>query len=107
MEVTVEWRYREGTDVLLMVDPELRAVSEAQPVDEAALKTYLAVAESLPGWQRAITWTSVDGADPDPERWGELVISRNGNGDVTYISPELFWERVHRRFRARGGDYTS
>jgi hypothetical protein len=33
-------------------------------------------------------------------------MGRADNGDVLDIDPELFWERVYRRFRSRGVDYS-
>jgi hypothetical protein len=54
-----------------------------------------------------MTWSPVNEGNRDPDNWGELVLSRDVNGDVISIDPELFWERVHRHFRSKGTDFTS
>lgn len=107
MGMSVEWRLRDGADVLVLVDPELRAVSEVPTLDADALKSYLAVTGTLAGWQSSMAWVRVDGENRDPDGWGELVLSRGDNGDIISIDPELFWERVRRWFRSRGVDYNA
>lgn len=108
MAFAVEWRHRDGSDALVVVDPTSRAVSDVATPDEVSLKAYLKVASSLTDWRKAVRWDALPrGEDADPDRWGELVLSRAESGEVTYIEPELFWEAVHRWFRSKGTDYTS
>lgn len=107
MPMTVEWRLRNGTDALVLVDPDSGTISEVPAPDGAILKAYLAVTGTLAGWQTSMAWSAVDSGNRDPDNWGELVLSRGDNGDVISIDPELFWERVHRWFRSHGVDYNS
>jgi hypothetical protein len=107
MAMSVEWRIRDRAEALVLVDPSSRAVSEVPAPDAEVLKSYLAVTGTLDGWRRSMAWMPVDGDDRDPERWGELVVSRAENGEVTFVAPELFWEGIHRWFRSRGVDYNA
>ena len=77
-------------------------VSEASRPDAAALKAYLAVSGDLERWRGSIAWQPIDRDNGDPDTWGELVVSRADSGEIIYLEPALFWERVHRCFRARG-----
>jgi hypothetical protein len=104
--ISVEWRLQDGRETLVLVDPDSGTVSQATP-DPTSLKAFLAAAGTLEGWQKAMTWSPVNEGNRDPDNWGELVLSRDVNGDVISIDPELFWERVHRHFRSKGTDFTS
>ena len=105
MAMSIEWRLRDGTDALLMVDASASAVSELSPPDDGVLKSFLAVTGTAEAWQSWTEWHAVDGDGRDPDEWGDLVLSRADHGEVISIDPELFWERVHRRFRSRGVDF--
>ena len=107
MTISVEWRLRDGADSLVVVDPDSGTVSEVPGFNGDLLKTYLAVTGTLDSWKSAMTWHTVDDGNRDPDRWGELVLSRSENGDVIWIEPELFWESVHRWFRSKGEDYSA
>ena len=105
MTITVEWRVDREADTILTVDP-FDGVAEVVIPDESMLKEYMSVASNLQGWRNWAGWRSVEADNRDPAAWGELVMGRADNGDVLDVDPELFWERVYRRFRSRGVDYS-
>lgn len=107
MAMSVEWRLRDGADALVLVDPDSGTVSEVPAPNADTLKAYLAVTGTLASWQGAMAWSTVDRGNRDPDKWGELVLSRADSGEVITIDPELFWERIHKWFRSRSVDYTS
>ncbi len=106
MALSVEWRVREGSDAIAVVDPN-GIVAEVAIPDEVLLKDYLAVSADLDRWRKWTAWRSVNADKRDPEAWGELVMGRSENGDVLSVDPELFWERVYRWFRSRKVDYNT
>ena len=106
MAFNVEWRVRDGSDAITVVDPN-GAVAEVAIPDEVVLKDYLAVTADLNHWRKWTVWRSVNADKSDPEAWGELVMGRSENGDILTVDPELFWERVYRWFRSRGIDYNT
>src|SRR5437763_16127720 len=98
--MSVEWRLRDGSDALLMLNPNESAVSAVSSPDERTLKSFLAATGTADAWQSWPAWRPLEAVDQDPDRWGELVLSRAESGEVISIDPELFWEQVHRRFRS-------
>jgi hypothetical protein len=107
MAMSVEWRFHDGADAIVLVDASAKAVSEVTTPDEGALKAYLEVTGNLERWQSSMAWSPIDGDSSDPDGWGELVLSRHDSGRVIYVDPALFWEGVYRRFRSRGVDYNT
>lgn len=105
--MTVEWRFHDGADAIVLVDAGAEAVSEVPTPDAGVLKDYLAVSGNLERWRSSMAWRPVNGDSCDPNAWGELVLSRADSGEVIYLDPELFWERVYRCFRSRGVDYNT
>jgi hypothetical protein len=103
----VEWRVRDGADAIVLVDPSAESVAAFARPGENELKAYLAVAGNLERWRDSISWQAAAGETRDPTFWGQLVLSRDDDGDVLYIDPELFWDGVYRWFRSRGVDYNS
>jgi hypothetical protein len=106
-DMTVEWRFHDGADAIVLLDASAEAVSEVSTPDEVSLKAYLAVTGNLERWRSAMEWQPITGGGCDPDAWGELVLSRADSGEVIDVDPELFWERVYARFRSRGVDYNS
>jgi hypothetical protein len=99
MTITVEWRTGAYGEVLLLVD-ESSLVAGALPADESLLTSFL-------------TGMDLDDAWPDraplhsrsPDSWGDVVIIRAMSGEVIFVDPELFWDRIYRIYRAKGIDY--
>ena len=107
MALSVEWRFHQGTDAIVLVDPAASTVSEVATPDDGILKDYLAVTGDLERWRKWTVWRSVDGDNRDPESWGELVLGRADDGQVLFVDPELYWEAVRRRFLSRGIGYNT
>jgi len=105
--MSVEWRFHDGADALVLVDAAAEAVSEVPAPDDSVLKVYLAVTGDLERWQASMEWRPVSAVSRDPNAWGELVLSRADSGEVLYVDPELFWDGVYRWFRSRGVDYNT
>lgn len=106
MAMSVEWRLRDGADAFLLLDSRSHAVSAVCAPDEGILKSFLRVTGTLDAWQGWSEWCPLEAVDQNPERWGELVLSRADNGDVISIDPELYWQGIYRWFRSRGRDYS-
>jgi hypothetical protein len=102
--LNVEWRVREGSDAIAVVDAN-GAVAEVAIADEALIKDYLAVTANLDRWRKWTAWRPANDDKREPEAWGELVMGRSETGEVLEMDPELFWERIYRWFRSRGTDY--
>jgi hypothetical protein len=105
--MSVEWRVRDGDDVIVQVGPGPEVVANVQAVDAPALKAFLAVTGNLDWWRGALGWSATAGAERGMDRWGALVLSRTDDGDVTFVDPERFWDGVYRWFRSRGVDYNT
>jgi hypothetical protein len=104
--MTVQWRNDHGTDAIVLLDNSSASViSQVPSPDETDLKSYLSVTGDLEMWRGAMRWRQVEDASRNPETWGNLVLSRDDAGDVTFVDPELFWDGVYRWFRSRGVDY--
>jgi len=107
MAMSVEWRFHDGADAIVLVNAPSSSAVEVTTPDDGALKAYLAVTGNLESWRSSMRWRPVNGDRSDPNAWGELVLSRSDGGEVTYVDPELFWDGVYRRFRSRGVDYNT
>lgn len=99
----IEWRNRNGADAIILVDSSAE-VSEVCTPNAASLTDYLAVTGNLSQWRASLAWHPVQGAKRDAQGWGDLVLSRRDNGEITFMDPELFWEGIYRWFRSRGVD---
>jgi len=97
-----EWRNRgDGNDALIAVDNDSNTVREAWKATGPLLEDFLNEMGGLDGGKHG---TQMDVEELDPQQWGGLVISRSDSGDVLYIDPELYWDRLSFWFRARGED---
>ena len=105
--MSVEWRFHQDADTILLVDGGSQVESIVAAPDGAALKAYLAVTGNLARWQQLMDWRPTDGNSREPNTWGELVLSRAEGGEIIFLDPELFWERVYSLFRSRGVDYNT
>ena len=103
MELSAEWRTRGAkNDAILVLDAE-GSIREAIVADDAILSRFLTEQlADLDSWRGQ---TLVEGANREPEAWGELVISRAGSGEVIEADPELFWQGIYLWFRSHGVDY--
>ena len=106
MTVSVEWRVRDGSDAIAVVDSH-GIVAEVAIPDESLLKDYLAVTSDLKRWREWTVWRPANANEREPDSLGELVMGRSEDGDVLAVDPELFWERIYRWFRSRGVDYNT
>jgi len=99
MGIRIEWRSQtEGDDALLKVQDDGRVVHawEASP---ALLTDFL---NDMTGFDDG--GGAASEAEPDPTRWGRLVAARDGEGDVLFIDPEAYWDRIGYWFRSHGDD---
>ena len=103
MTIDIEWRSRDGSDAIVLVDSNAE-VSEVCAPNAASLTDYLAVTGNLGQWRTSLSWDPVQDANRDARGWGELVLSRRDSGEITFMDPELFWEGIYRWFRSRGVD---
>ena len=103
MDLSAEWRTRGAkNDAILVLDAE-GAIREAIVADDAILSRFLTEQlADLGSWRGQ---TLVEGANREPEAWGELVISRADSGEVIEADPELFWQGIYLWFRSHGVDY--
>ena len=100
MESRIEWRSQaEGDDVLLKVLDDGGRVVQAWDVNPALLTDFL---NDMTGFGDG--GNTVAGEENDPRRWGRLVLARDGEGDVLFIDPEAYWDRIGYWFRSRGDD---
>src|SRR5258706_8801864 len=100
MASRAEWRTGTSGEIILVIDDDNSRVRSALRADESLLSRFLTSMDDVSGWTRNVTIHSLD-----PEEWGELVLSRAVTGEVLTVDPELFWDRIHRLFRAHGVDY--
>ncbi|GGI02344.1 hypothetical protein [Egicoccus halophilus] len=83
-----------------MVDGGSNAVVQAWFADPEAIADFLNDMEAIPGSAAA----APDDAHRDPDAWGDPVAVRSEEGDVLFIEPEMFWNRIAALFRSRGND---
>ena len=102
MAWAAQWRTKgESNDAVLVLD-ERGKVQAAIPATQSVLSRLLTEMGDLATWRGE----SSPGDDPpNPETWGQLVISRAISGEVIEVEPELFWHGIYSWFRAHGVDY--
>jgi hypothetical protein len=99
MASRIEWRSRaEGDDVLLKVQDDGHVV-DAWDANPALLKDFL---NDMTGFADGGGAIATDANDP--QHWGRLVVARSEDGDVLFIDPESYWDRIGYWFRSRGDD---
>jgi hypothetical protein len=102
--MSVEWRLRDGEEVLLLVDEGRGGVLAHARAEEELLKSFLAASGRGDIWRAWAAWQPADDERRDADVWGELVLSRADGGEVRTIAPELYWDGIYRWFRSRGVD---
>lgn len=98
--IRTEWRTNGDRDAILVVDAGDDTVLAAYPVDSVGLSAFL-ISSQLPF--ASARGTGDCGVRPDD--WGEAVLSRAATGEILFIEPELYWDRIHLLYRSRGVDY--
>ena len=98
----IEWRYgKQSGDALLAVDESANSLLVVWQASGASLADFLnEMVESREHSRRAPDGT----AAVTPEDLGDLVVARSDDGEVLWVNPELYWDRVGALFRARGED---
>lgn len=101
MGLNAEWRTNGEFDAVLVVDED-GAVREAIMASPEVLTRLLTDLGDLATWKGG---RDVEGAQRQPDAWGQLVIARAGTGEVLWVDPERFWSGISTWFRSRGVDY--
>ena len=98
----IEWRYsKQSGDALVAVDDLANTPLVVWEGSGASLADFLnEMTESRDRSRRA-----PDGmAAKAPGDLGDLVLARSDDGEVLWVNPELYWDRVGAVFRSRGED---
>jgi hypothetical protein len=106
MTARIEWRTKgKGQDALLFVREYGEAgdtVLKTWDADPRRLTDFL---NEMQGLDTTIVRLETDVDQRDPQRWGELVLSRaQPDGDVLEMDPEIYWDRIYYWFRSHGVD---
>jgi len=98
----IEWRHsKQSGDVLVAVDESANTPLVVWEASGASLADFLnEMAESRDRSRRAADGIAAEA----PEALGDLVVARSDDGEVLWVNPELYWDRVGAVFRARGED---
>jgi hypothetical protein len=98
----IEWRYsKQSGDALVAVDESANTPLVVWEASSGSLADFLNdMAESRDRSTRAPHGIAAKA----PEDLGDLVVARSDDGEVQWVNPELYWERVAAVFRARGED---
>ncbi len=98
----IEWRHsKQSGDVLMAVDESANTPVVVWEANGVSLEDFLNdMTECRDRSRRAPDGTAA-GA---PEDLGDLVVARSDDGEVLWVNPELYWNRVGAVFRARGED---
>lgn len=83
-----------------MVDGSSDSVIRAWSADPEAIADFLNDMNAIPGSGA----NTLDDTHRDPSSWGDAVAVRSEDGDVLFIEPEMFWDRIAALFRSRGSD---
>jgi hypothetical protein len=105
MTLRIEWRTRaEGDDTVLAVEEGSGAVVSAWKAETELLTDYLNDMIGMDIDKDPKGGNGVDHTQHRPQEWGDIVMSRSEAGDVLWVDPGLYWERIAYWFRARGLD---
>jgi len=98
----IEWRHsKQSGDALVAVDESTNTPLVVWEASGASLTDFLNEMEE----SRNRSSRAPDGIIAEaPEDLGDLVVARSDDGEVLWVNPELYWERVGAVFRARGDD---
>ena len=97
----IEWRsFHEDENNLVIVEGESNNVHSAWDVGPVGLADFLNDMSDIPTRMDA----TADAGGKAAADWGDLVAARSEEGDVLFIEPEMFWDRIAAVFRARGKD---
>ena len=102
MALFAEWRAKDETEAVLIVDDEDNKVRQALAASPAVLSNFLTDMGDLSAWRGE---HPVDGGNRDPAAWGNLIIARAETGEVITMDPERYWDGIYGWFRSRGVDY--
>lgn len=97
----IEWRsFREDSNSLVIVDSSSGQVHSAWDVGQVGLADFLNDMSEI----SSHLISSANAEEKQAEEWGDLVAARSEEGDVLFVEPEMFWDRIAAVFRSHGKD---